>query len=49
MNVPKVVELHNYPPGNSVRAKINNWNTLNSTKDYIVDKVLSKIGIALSQ
>lgn len=27
---PKDVELHNYPPVNSVPKKIDNWNTLNS-------------------
>ena len=28
--LPKLVELHNYPPANSVSQKLENWRTLNS-------------------
>jgi hypothetical protein len=28
---PKIVELHNYPPTNSLKSKLANWTTLNST------------------
>lgn len=45
---PKLVELHNYPPTNSVRSKINNWVTLNSRYRSNQDKVLSKIGLNLT-
>jgi len=38
----KIVELHNYPPSNSIQKKIINWNTLNS-------RVLKKIGMNLSK
>jgi hypothetical protein len=27
---PKIVELHNYPPTNSLKSKLANWTTLNS-------------------
>jgi hypothetical protein len=30
IHFPKMVELHNYPPTNSVRGKLSNWVTLNS-------------------
>lgn len=36
----KLVNLHNYPPANSVAKKIENWNTLNT-------KVLKKLSISL--
>ncbi|KAL7750254.1 hypothetical protein RI367_004427 [Sorochytrium milnesiophthora] len=39
---PKLVDLHNYPPANSVAQKVYNWNTLNF-------KVLRRLGIALSE
>lgn len=39
---PKFIELHNYPPTNSLKNKILNWQTLNQ-------KVLSKLGIFLKQ
>ncbi|XP_066586137.1 sperm flagellar protein 1-like isoform X2 [Prorops nasuta] len=39
---PKVVDIHNYIPGNSVAKKIDNWCTLNR-------KVLSKIGMKLGK
>lgn len=35
---PKSVELHNYPPRNSVTLKMDNWRTLNR-------KVLKRIGL----
>lgn len=35
---PKLVEIHNYPTSSSVKAKISNWNILNT-------KVLSKIDV----
>ena len=41
LNFPKIVELHNYPPGNSVRSKINNWNTLNGSSLFIQEKFLA--------
>jgi hypothetical protein len=28
---PKIIELHNYPPTNSLKSKLSNWATLNST------------------
>jgi hypothetical protein len=39
--IPKIVELHNYIPANSLPAKKNNWKTLNR-------KVFSKLDFALS-
>jgi hypothetical protein len=39
---PKLVNLHNYPPANSLAKKIENWNTLSV-------KVLKKMGIALTK
>ncbi len=39
--LPKLVELHNYVPANSIKLKKANWYTLNW-------KVLSKIGINLT-
>ena len=27
--IPKLVDLHNYPPANSISQKLYNWNTLN--------------------
>ncbi|XP_018319144.1 sperm flagellar protein 1-like [Agrilus planipennis] len=39
---PRLVELHNYTPRNSVALKVINWETLNK-------KVLSKIGVNLSK
>jgi hypothetical protein len=48
LNYPKLVELHNYPPSNSLKGKMSNWTTLNSTLASIPDKVLSKLGITLS-
>lgn len=48
IHFPKLVELHNYPPTNSVRGKINNWVTLNSNFPIIQDKVLYKIGLNLT-
>ena len=38
---PKVVELHNYPGGNSYTKKVNNWNVLNK-------KVLKKLDLAVT-
>ena len=38
---PKIVQLHNYPASNSLKKKMQNWDTLNR-------KVLKKIGIYLS-
>jgi hypothetical protein len=35
--VPKLVELHNYPPSNSLAAKMYNWHTLNN-------KIFKKLG-----
>lgn len=32
---PKIVELHNYPPTNSLKSKLANWTTLNSTISFI--------------
>ena len=40
MFVPKLVELHNYPPANSVQQKLVNWHTLNCkwrTRDTTLD------------
>lgn len=31
LTVPKLVELHNYPPANSAQQKLVNWHTLNCT------------------
>ena len=39
---PKLVELHNYPPANSLTLKIQNWNMLNN-------KVLKKLGFHLNR
>lgn len=39
---PKLVDIHNYIPGNSVAKKIDNWCTLNR-------KVLSKLDIKLGK
>lgn len=39
---PKLVELHNYPPANSLDKKIQNWSILNS-------KVLKKMGFNLTK
>lgn len=39
---PKIIQLHNYPPANSLNKKIDNWNTLNH-------KVLKKIGVPLTR
>ncbi|CAN0015957.1 unnamed protein product, partial [Phaeothamnion confervicola] len=39
---PKLVELHNYGPANSVIQKLYNWNTLN-------EKVLRRLGYELSK
>jgi ribosomal protein L12E/L44/L45/RPP1/RPP2 len=39
---PKLVNLHNYPPANSLTKKIENWNTLSN-------KVLKRLGIQLSK
>jgi hypothetical protein len=33
--IPKLVELHNYPPASSTQQKFQNWNTLNSKNIYI--------------
>lgn len=38
---PKMVEMHNYSPQNSVQMKMMNWKVLNK-------KVLTKIGLPLS-
>jgi hypothetical protein len=38
----KGIELHNYPPANSLSKKIDNWNLLNT-------KALKKIGMGLSK
>ncbi|KAJ3040624.1 Sperm flagellar protein 1 [Rhizophlyctis rosea] len=40
--VPKLVELHNYPPANAVAQKLYNWNTLNQ-------KVFRKLGYIVSE
>jgi hypothetical protein len=37
---PKLVELHNYSPANSMQQKLYNWNTLNT-------KVFRKLGFVL--
>jgi len=37
---PRLVDLHNYPPANSMQQKLYNWETLNS-------RVLRKLGAAL--
>lgn len=39
--VPKLVDLHNYAPANSISQKIYNWSTLN-------DKVFRKLGYSIS-
>ena len=38
----KLVNLHNYPPSNSLVKKIENWNTLST-------KVLKRLGIQLTK
>jgi len=37
---PRLVELHNYSPANSLQQKLYNWNTLNA-------KVFRKLGFQL--
>ena len=37
---PRLVDLHNYPPANSMRQKLYNWDTLNA-------RVLRKLDAAL--
>jgi CH-like domain in sperm protein len=39
--IPGLVDLHNYVSANSVRQKLNNWNTLNT-------KVFKKMGFQLA-
>lgn len=39
---PKMVDIHNYPATSSVKAKLSNWNTLNS-------KCLGKLGLELTK
>jgi uncharacterized protein YpuA (DUF1002 family) len=53
--LPRLVELHNYPPANASAQKVYNWNTFNRTHfskvsegDFIVERVLRKIGMNLT-
>lgn len=41
--------MHNYPPGNSYKVKLANWQTLKSI-DFLnkKDKVLNKLGLYLT-
>lgn len=39
---PKLIDLHNYPPRNSIQLKLDNWETLNT-------KVLQRIGLQQSK
>ncbi|RKO96994.1 hypothetical protein CXG81DRAFT_12466, partial [Caulochytrium protostelioides] len=40
--LPRLVDMHNYPPANAAKQKISNWNTLNN-------KVLRRLGYALRE
>ncbi|KAJ3092873.1 Sperm flagellar protein 1 [Quaeritorhiza haematococci] len=40
--IPRLVELHNYPPANAVAQKLYNWNTLNQ-------KVFRKLGYSVCE
>ena len=45
--VPKLVDLHNYAPANSISQKIYNWSTLNGIRSkykLILEKVFRKLG-----
>lgn len=46
---PKIVEMHNYPSGNSYKVKLANWQTLKSISLLNLDKVLGKLGIYLTE
>ena len=41
--------MHNYPAGNSYKVKLSNWQTLKSILYKTLDKVLSKLGINLTE
>jgi hypothetical protein len=45
--LPRVVDVHNYPPAHSVQQKINNWTTLN--RSAYAEKVFKKMGFQLAR